>query len=527
MGNDPLVGTTIEGRWSVGEPIGRGGMSRVYLGHDELGGVPVAIKILKPGLKPELRSVERFRREARAAATVDHPNVISIESHGELEGGLCYLVMELADGVSLGRAIRLEAPFGPRRAVRVASQIAAAMARAHELGVLHRDLKPANVVLSHRRGEPDVVKVLDFGLAKILGHDDDDTLTKAGLIFGTPEYMSPEQAVGGKVDGRCDVYALGAILYEMLVGRPPFRGEGVFETVRMHVAEPPPAPRDVRSDVLVPPMLEGVVLRCLEKRPEGRFESAAHLERVLAAIAAQLDRVPGAGEVEPDSGLPDSRQATMTVDRAALLDAGEAASAEHEQLRRHRKETLRRASARLSGRPVSRPIGALLERIARLEQLAVDRGADLAVAESRAEDERTAVQDEISRLRLAYIDLQMEATRLRDGPAEAEGGAPAGGLDAVVAELERIAAEVRAGERDLAQRLEAARKERKRLVARYADAEDAVDQCFDEVAALVRQVAMGTEDEELAALLSDLESFDRWIAAHQAAASHERLSGEA
>lgn len=523
MSKDPLVGTTIEGRWSVGEPIGRGGMSTVYLGHDELGGVPVALKILRPGLKPELRSVERFRLEARAAATVDHPNVISIESHGELEGGLCYLVMELADGVSLARAIRLEAPFGPRRAVRIALQIARAMARAHELGVLHRDLKPANVVLSHRRGEPDVVKVLDFGLAKILGHDEGDTLTKAGLIFGTPEYMSPEQAVGGKVDGRCDVYALGAILYEMLVGRPPFRGEGTFETVRMHVAEPPPAPRDVRSDILVPPMLEGVVLRCLEKRPEGRFESAAHLERVLGAVAAQLDRIPGTDRVDPDSGAPDSREATMTVDRAILLDADEAARAEHEQLRRHRKETLRRASARLDGQPVARPIGELLGRIARLEQLAVDRGADLAVAESRAEEARTAAQDRLSQLRLEYIDLQMEATRRRDGPRR-EPGLPedAGDLDAVVAALERIAAEVRAGERELAQKLETARKERKQLVARYADAEDAVDQCFDEVAALVRGAATGAEDEELAALLSDLESFDRWIAAHEAVTGHER-----
>jgi len=521
MSSDPLEGRSIEGRWVVGEPIGRGGMSTVYLGHDELDGTPVAIKTLKPGLKPELRSAERFRREARAASRVEHPNVISIAAHGELDDGQCYLVMEHAEGVSLQRAIRIEAPFGPRRVLRVARQIVSALARAHAEGVLHRDLKPANVVLSHRRGEPDFVKVLDFGLAKIIGHDEADTLTKAGLIFGTPEYMSPEQAVGQAVDGRCDLYALGAMLYEMLVGWPPFRGEGVFETVRMQVAEHPLAPRDVRSDISVPPMLEGVVLRCLEKRPEDRFESADHLGRVLAAVAAQLDP-SGADEDDYDSGAPDSREATMTFDRAVLLDADEAARAEFMQLRRHRQETLRRAGIELESSPSAPTLVSLFERIDRLEQLGVDRGADLAVADSAAEEARGKAEEHISGLRLEYIDRHMEATQLREViSADEDTAGAAERLAAIANEIELLAAQVHAAERALAKTLGVAKKERQALAAKYADAEDAIDECYDEVASHVR-ASMNLEAEgELGDLISDLDSFDRWIAAHQPAQEGE------
>jgi predicted Ser/Thr protein kinase len=511
---ESLEGQLINERWRVGAPLARGGMSTVYRGRDEQTGEPVAVKILRPDLKPELRSAERFQREARAAARLDHPNIVALRGHGEFEGGQFFLVMEYIDGVSLQQAIFEDAPFGVRRALRVAAQIADALAHAHGNRVLHRDLKPGNVVLVHRHKEPDVVKVLDFGLAKIQGHDEADTLTRAGLVFGTPEYMSPEQACGGEIDGRCDVYACGAILFEMLAGRPPFVGGGVFETLRKQVIDPPPAISEVRADVVVHPLVERIVLRCLEKRPENRFASAAQLARALRAAARHLTTP----RVQRDSsGTVDSQMPTMGQDRAILLDADEAAKAEYEQLRRHRQETLRRAAALLHDSGAGLRLRELLDRIGLEERAELELGAELAVVDHATDEARADALGDISRLRLANIDAQMEATRLREQLRGAPDEAVTAQLALVGVELERLERQLYDAERTLAERVEALGAQHGALGSRIAERQEILDACFDELATLVRSQAAPPQS-ELGDLLEDLDTFDRWIAAHKAIA---------
>jgi hypothetical protein len=519
MSTDPFEGRLVGGRWTVGEALAQGGMSTVYRGFDEQEGVQVAIKVLRLGLKPQLRSAERFRREARAASRLDHPNIVSIRAHGEIETGQAYLVLDLIEGVGLHQAIHIEAPFGVRRALHVAIQIADALAHAHQNQVLHRDLKPGNVVLLHRHDAPDVAKVLDFGLAKIQDAKEADTLTRAGLVFGTPEYMAPEQAVGQKVDERCDVYALGTILFEMLAGRPPFKGSGVFDTLRQQVAAPPPRPSEVRSDVQIPAIVERITLKCLEKQPENRFSSAAQLGRALRAVSRQLG---GRRPIEHQSGQPDSQTPTMGGDRAVLLDPDAAAVAEYQQLRRHRQETLRRAAELVVDRPESPRIAEVLEAIARNEKLALDRGAELAVARSAMEEGRTERLQVISQLRVANIDRQMEATRLREQiESEANGNDSSfdelrGRLALVGDELEKLQDSLASAEIDLAQQTATAEHGCQESQSQLDEVERSIDRAFDELSVLVRESAGARPDGELGQLLEDVSSFDRWISAHVA-----------
>jgi predicted Ser/Thr protein kinase len=515
MAQESLEGRTVGDRWRIESPLARGGMSTVYLGRDEQTGEPVAVKILRPDLKPELRSAERFQREARAASRLDHPNIVAIRGHGEFEGGQFFLVMEYIDGVSLQKAIFEDAPFGARRALRVAAQIAEALAHAHENKVFHRDLKPGNVVLVHRPKEPDMVKVLDFGLAKIQGHDEADTLTRAGLVFGTPEYMSPEQACGGEVDGRCDVYACGAILFEMLAGRPPFVGSGVFDTLRKQVIDPPPPFAEIRPDVVVHSLVERIVLRCLEKQPENRFASAAQLARALRAAGRHLATPRSKRD---SSGAVDSQMPTMGQDRAILLDADEAAKAEYEQLRRHRQETLRRAAALLDGARAGLQVRELLDRIGLEERAELELGAELAVIDHATEEVRLEALENISRLRLANIDTQMEATRLREQLRSVDDEGVRRQLTEVGEELVRLERQLWEAERTLASRVESLGAQRDGMRARISERQELLDACFDELAALVRSQPSPTPGSDLFDLIEDLDSFDRWIAAHKAIA---------
>lgn len=514
MAVESLEGRKVGDRWMIVEPVARGGMSTVYQGRDEVAGEDVAIKILRADLKPELRSVERFQREARAASRLDHPNIISFMSHGELDGRHFYLVMEYIDGVSLQEAIFENAPFGVRRTLRIGAQIAEALSHAHQKKVLHRDLKPGNIVLVHRRKHPDFVKILDFGLAKIQGHDEADTLTRAGLVFGTPEYMSPEQACGQAVDGRCDIYACGAIMFEMLTGRPPFSGGGIFDTLRSHVIEPPPSPGDVRGDVVIPPLVERIVLRCLEKRPENRFASASQLARALRAMGKNL---AGPRTKKDSSGVADSQIPTMGHDRAILFDADDAAQAEYQQLRRHRQETLRRAAALLEGQELALQLKVLLTTIGEHEHVDIDLGAELAVVDSAFEEARSHALEEISRLRLTNIDKQMEATRLKelieagnDDPAALEQ------LSRIGQELDLLERQLFEAEKTFSLQSEEFNEQRESMRSRITDNQSDIDRQFDTLASMVRHAAGPAPTGELAQLLEDLDSFERFIAAHDA-----------
>ncbi len=281
---DPLVGQTLAERYRVERLLGTGGMGAVYRAEHVHMRKAVALKVLHREMTAVPEIVARFEREAVAAARIEHPNVAAATDFGRLEDGAFYLVLEYVEGKSLSRTLRDEGVFTPLRAVHVARQIAEALAVAHAVGVVHRDLKPDNVMLVGREHDPDFVKVLDFGIAKLNSDEsseDQPVLTQAGAVFGTPEYMSPEQAKGEPVDTRSDLYTLGMILYEMLSGTTAFVAEELIVILTRHLTEPPP-PLPSR----VPEPLRALVENLLEKDPEKRIQSAAELADTLGELEA-------------------------------------------------------------------------------------------------------------------------------------------------------------------------------------------------------------------------------------------------
>jgi serine/threonine protein kinase len=286
-----LIGRRIAGKMEVLEHLGGGGMGWVFSAYHHALAKKVAIKVLKRIGDP--LHAQRFALEARSASRIEHPNAVTILDFGE-DGAdrLVYLVMEFLEGEDLDRIIRQEAPLPPRRAAALMVQVLAALSAAHESGVIHRDLKPANVMVASRTNDDgdvvEVVKVCDFGLAKILDPQDAGPgLTRRGMIVGTPEYMSPEQAVGDPLDGRTDVYACGVILYEMLTGRRPFEAEDPGDVLLMHLNDVPPPPRARVPSI--PAELERIVLWAMEKRADRRVSSARELRDVLKRFLAHPD----------------------------------------------------------------------------------------------------------------------------------------------------------------------------------------------------------------------------------------------
>ena len=224
----------IDNRYRVLRKIGEGGMGTVYAAeHVEIGKI-VAIKILHPHYSTEQELVERFRREARAASRIGHPNIIDVMDFGTTDDGCAYFIMEHLDGIDLADVLSHERRLDPNRSCQITIQICRALAAAHAAGVIHRDLKPENIFLVARDGKADFVKVLDFGVARSAGRS--QRLTNPGIAMGTPEYMAPEQAAGGVVDHRSDIYSVGALLYEMVTGQPPQKRDG--EVVGPRVAAP-------------------------------------------------------------------------------------------------------------------------------------------------------------------------------------------------------------------------------------------------------------------------------------------------
>jgi hypothetical protein len=278
-----LEGRILDGRYQLGSLLGAGGMARVYVATDRVLERQVAVKVLSPSDAQDPVFVERFRREARAAARLSHPNIVAVFDSGS-DADQPYLVMEYVPGQSLAQLLARQGRLAPRRAVELAIQVCAALAAAHAQGLVHRDIKPANVLVS-----PDgQVQVSDFGIVKAAAAT---TLTGTGTVLGTAAYLSPEQAQGGPVDARSDLYGLGCVLYELLCGSPPF-GSGADRSpvavATRHVSEPPepPSARNPQVD----PALEAVVLTALAKDPAQRYQSAVELqhalERVLAGEAA-------------------------------------------------------------------------------------------------------------------------------------------------------------------------------------------------------------------------------------------------
>lgn len=283
-----MIGTVLGQRYRVVHKIGEGATSEIYLAEHVHLGRREAIKVLKPELAAEPTFVSRFRREARAINRVQHSNIIGIYDFGQLADGRLYLAMEHANGRSVDHLLREAGPMPLARVLHIVHQLAIAVDHAHAHGVVHRDLKPANLVLVEHRGHHDVLKVLDFGMAKIVISDDGEELTRQGQIFGTPEYMAPEQVSGMAADLRSDIYAIGCITYELLVGRPPFRGTRV-QLLHAHLEAAPPVPSAEVPTAAIPAALDELIARCLAKDPAARFQTGKQL-------AAALEQVPGFAE---------------------------------------------------------------------------------------------------------------------------------------------------------------------------------------------------------------------------------------
>ncbi|MCC7536617.1 MAG: protein kinase [Deltaproteobacteria bacterium] len=308
-------GTLLRDRYRVESRIGSGGLGVVYEGVDVSLGRPVAIKILHRDVSAITELRQRFEREARALAALTHPHIVSISDFG-VHDEVPFLVMERLTGTTLDTLIAEHGPLEPERALAIGTQIIRALAFAHSRGVVHRDLKPSNVFVMQQEGVDDYVKVIDFGLAKFLETDEGEpTITQAGTIFGTPAYMAPEQASGGRCDARTDVYAAGVLLFELLAGRRPFLGSTRVEVIRGHLIEDPPTLAAARPGLLAKPELEALVARALAKAPRDRPPDAGALLDAIEALppfAARLD--PAAPSLRPPPDLDDRHETVGGVD---------------------------------------------------------------------------------------------------------------------------------------------------------------------------------------------------------------------
>ncbi len=275
---DPLLGSTIDDRFVVRARLGQGGMGIVYSAWQTSVGREVAIKVIRPRPGHDTATAKRFLREAKLASSLSHPATVGVIDFGQSEGGVLYLVMELLRGQTLAELLRQQGRLEVHRVVRIATQICDALEAAHRLGIIHRDLKPANVMILAEPPGRDLVKVLDFGLAKV-EDDDASTVTQSGRMVGTPSHLSPEVVLGEAATPRSDLYAVGVLLYEMLDGRLPFTADNVNLMVTMHAYEPPPP-----LGAHVPRALARLVARLLAKRPESRPQSATELRELLEAI---------------------------------------------------------------------------------------------------------------------------------------------------------------------------------------------------------------------------------------------------
>ncbi len=291
--DDARIGTLLAERYRIDALLGAGGMGRVYAAEHVLMHKRLAVKVLHRELTSVPEVVARFEREAMAAANIDHPNVAAATDFGHLPDGCVFMVMEYVEG----RNLRDEIAAGPlpvERAAAIARQIASALASAHALEIVHRDLKPENVMLVTKGADPDFVKVLDFGIARVpiaeAADRDSSPITRAGMVFGTPEYMAPEQALGQVVDGRADLYALGVIFYEMLSGMRPFAASSQTGVLGQQLSRAAPAFAERCPGLRVPHGIEQIVLRLLDREASGRFPAAAG---VVTAIDAALGSVGG------------------------------------------------------------------------------------------------------------------------------------------------------------------------------------------------------------------------------------------
>ncbi len=315
--HDPLIGQVIAERYHVTGLIGEGGMGRVYSAEHVRMGRRSALKVMSPALATTADAITRFNREAANASRINHPNVAAIYDFGETPDGLLYIAMEFVEGETLRSLIERTGPLPIARAAQITKGAADALYAAHHLGIVHRDLKPDNIMLARQLDGADWVKVVDFGIAKSVAGQGEggggQTVTTAGVSLGTPEYMSPEQLAGEKLDARTDIYSLGLVLFNMLTGQLPYPKLTSKETLVRRLTSPPATLADVRPDMIWPASVQAVLSRALDPAPDRRYPNVADLGRAIMAAAGSL------AEADPD--------ATVRVPAAAAAAAARPATA--------------------------------------------------------------------------------------------------------------------------------------------------------------------------------------------------------
>jgi len=328
----------FSGRYELNHLIARGGMAEVYRAHDRLLDRPVALKVLFPELSIDRSFVERFRREAQAAANLSHPNIVPVFDWGE-DSGTYFIVMEFVDGRPLSSILKTAGPLAADRTAEIAAPVAAALGYAHKHGVVHRDVKPGNVLIT----DDGQVKVTDFGIARAVNTE--ESLTQTGAVMGTATYFSPEQAEGMGVDSRTDIYSLGVVLFEMVTGRPPFLGDTPVAVASKHVRDHPPSPRELNPSI--PPTFEAIILKAMDKNPDFRYATSEDLRAdllrfnegrdVLAAHEDHTQMVAGLGA----TGVMGGMAATQSVGAVGGTQSVPAQTGEYadEEPRRNRTKT--------------------------------------------------------------------------------------------------------------------------------------------------------------------------------------------
>jgi serine/threonine-protein kinase len=505
--SDPMLGRVIAGRYRLEARIGEGGMGVVYRARHVLIDRVVAVKLIRPDLRGETHLRAWMLREARAANRVDHAHIIDIHDIGETEEGELYLVMEYLVGQSLSSELA-RGPMALARGVDILEQMCAALARAHDLGVVHRDLKSDNILLTSRGGRKDFVKILDFGLAHLAM---DPRLAPKGAVFGTPEYMSPEQAKGEEATAQSDLYALGVLFFEMLTGQLPFRSDDRETLLEMQRTATAPRPRSIKPDVL--PAAEAIVVKLLEKDRRKRFQDAHHMHEELKSLQRSLPSTPwevaatGENAAPPPAPPPQSAGVIEWASRAALFSRmvsraypGSNAPPEVQSALSQSWDLASRAT-RLEGEVAShtRKLEAL-ERRGRALRAEIGRKVEeLAHEESRALRDLSTEQAEVTRLRDAVTQAERGAAQAKQAADQANGAVTqlravferAGAAGALVEAKrdqlqghEQKAAQREAQARDLRRQIEELRAQ----LSRYAEAlEDDLTNGREKVGARTRE----------------------------------------